>query len=317
VWRDLAVGIHAVYELPPVRGVAAYPIATVARHLAAINAAWKACFEIATNPSVQDFTARDISWSFLDRILKEEREEVTEPNDELGDAQPLDSPVLMVRRLHIGSPLDLELLVQGSAAGSAILTGLYLLYRAVRKPKQLGGWLPGVLAGWVQGMQEVDEAKRLRKQYELGAGLTAAAEQLSLLEVVEVELLGVDTPSAEIDGSQSGQTDHAARWSCPDQSCPPAEMPPTDVTEDEKEFRSDPEELLDVTQLSALLHMPSYAFEHWGTSSTGPPNHYVDNALYYRKWEALRFALRVFDLARCSGTCHGIYPRNSFVYIED
>jgi hypothetical protein len=48
-------------------------------------------------------------------------------------------------------------------------------------------------------MQEVDEAKRLRKQYEVGAKITAAAEQLSQLDLVEIELRGVGELMPDID----------------------------------------------------------------------------------------------------------------------
>jgi hypothetical protein len=40
-----------------------------------------------------------------------------------GDAPIVDLPVLLVGRLRIGSPMAMELLVQGGTTGSAILTG--------------------------------------------------------------------------------------------------------------------------------------------------------------------------------------------------
>jgi hypothetical protein len=78
------------------------------------------------------------------------------------------APSLLVKRLHIGSPFDMELLVQRGVWVSNHQQSV-LLYRVMRKPKQLGAWLPRVLAGWLEGMQEVDEVKRLRKEYEIGA----------------------------------------------------------------------------------------------------------------------------------------------------
>jgi hypothetical protein len=124
------------------------------------------------------------------------KEEGLPPPIELAEER---APSLLVRRLHIGLPFDMELLVQGARPGQQSSAVCHLLYRVMRKPKQLGGWLPRVFAGWLEGMQEVDEAKRLRKQYEVGAKITAAAEQLSQLDLVEIELRGVGELMPDID----------------------------------------------------------------------------------------------------------------------
>lgn len=95
----------------------------------------------------------------------------------------------------------------GGATGSAIITALYLLYRVMRNPRQLGRWLPSVRTGRQEGMLESDEARRLRKQHEVMVQLSAAPEQPSHLEVVEIELKGVDNPTPEFeDGDPSGMS---------------------------------------------------------------------------------------------------------------
>jgi hypothetical protein len=68
---------------------------------------------------------------------------------------------LTVQRLHIGSPWAMTLVASGGVT-AATLFALHLLARVLQNPREAGAWLPRVIAGWHQGLHEVEEPRTER-----------------------------------------------------------------------------------------------------------------------------------------------------------
>jgi hypothetical protein len=109
---------------------------------------------------------------------------------------------LIVKYLHLNSPLEITL----AAAGSTGVTiyALYLLSAVLRDPERIGSWLPRLTAGWHNGWREAETA-RLSRRNELKMirlivddqvlRLLALSEDLANLKAVDVSVLGdSDTP---------------------------------------------------------------------------------------------------------------------------
>lgn len=134
----------------------------------------------------------------------EEQRPYENTDEDHADAAPrasLETPGLDVVRLHLGSPLDMTLAVQGGATAASVYA-VHLLVATLRDPNNLGAWLPRVLAGWHQGMHDLERARLLRGT--LGADSSAreleeAAEWLGELgKPVEVVAEGAGEPPGEL-----------------------------------------------------------------------------------------------------------------------
>jgi hypothetical protein len=123
----------------------AYELPAVARHFWIIDGTWQLCRGLA------DFRIPA-------PLFGTRQQEMAWVQERLGKA-PADR--LVIRQLHVASPMDLSLLVQGGMTGISIYA-LHLLARIMKDPERVSAWLPRLMAGWHKGMSEVDEAKTRR-----------------------------------------------------------------------------------------------------------------------------------------------------------
>lgn len=204
-----------------------YPVFTVADHLTAIQTAWDCCYAIATYRRLLDRGEREYDKALARPTLEQLNELIRQMPEEVHgeirnaqrqqqrriswlDAEPdllskrelndlgYEFPLLTLGYLRLGSPFGMDLLVEGAATGSSI-AAILLLFRAMRDSKAVGGWIPRLLAGWREGMYEADEAKRKRlRQTPVVADFIEASESLTELELVEINIHGLEDPSPEI-----------------------------------------------------------------------------------------------------------------------
>lgn len=117
---------------------------------------------------------------------------------------------LYVQRLSISSPMEITFGVEGGVvAGIAYAT--YVFVRVLRSPESIGAWLPRLLAGWHQGMREVEEQRAQRSRRRRHSrdsppavsefrGLVTAGNSLAMLDMraQEVTISGVEDVSDDL-----------------------------------------------------------------------------------------------------------------------
>jgi hypothetical protein len=137
--RGAGVGVQAVYPH------LSYDIELMPRYFATSGTIWIACYDL--------IHYREHGESFA----------VVQPRRGGEPVIPRQSPPrLRVHRLSIGSPMMITFAVEGGAAALASYTA-YLFARVLRSPENIGAWLPRLVAGWHQGMQEAEVQKSARR----------------------------------------------------------------------------------------------------------------------------------------------------------
>jgi hypothetical protein len=108
---------------------------------------------------------------------------------------------LLVARLRFESPLDVTLVLQAGAGALSVMS-LRLLVAALRKPEEIGSWLPRVMTGWQRGMREFEEARATRGMppafMEVSASVRHASAALTEAGPAEVEAIGIPEPPEHV-----------------------------------------------------------------------------------------------------------------------
>jgi hypothetical protein len=140
------ISIRAVYQQP------VYSVDLMNRYFAAINLAWLACVGL---DRYRHFGA------WLPSVGSPRSDA-----DAVRGRRPAWLPSLYVQRLNINSPMEITFAVEGGVAAIGVYA-TYLLARVLKSPESVGAWLPRLVAGWHQGMQEVDEIRAMRRAQNL------------------------------------------------------------------------------------------------------------------------------------------------------
>jgi hypothetical protein len=108
---------------------------------------------------------------------------------------------LLVARLRLESPLDVTLVLQAGASALSIMA-LRLLVAALRKPEEIGSWLPRVMTGWQRGMRDFEEARAMRSTppgfMEVSTSVPHASAALTEAGPAEVEAIGIPEPPEQV-----------------------------------------------------------------------------------------------------------------------
>jgi hypothetical protein len=111
---------------------------------------------------------------------------------------------LIVRRLHLSSPLEITF----AAAGSTGVTvyALYLFSAFLRHPEGIGAWLPRLVAGWHRAQREAAIARQEREyvsyleqatEKEI-SNLRSISPQLKRFKPVHVSVTGDSEPQEDL-----------------------------------------------------------------------------------------------------------------------
>jgi hypothetical protein len=204
--QSVLTGIHAVYQ------DRRYDIGLLGRYFLALQEAWRACLDLAEQRAKKQFTVPR-HYLFIDpspdepaaRLFGSLGERDLPHVTVLSKREPL-----AVSRLRIESPMEVTLaVVQGGGVAGIVAYSVHLLVHVMRDPKRVGAWLPRLVAGWHEGMTEVEHARREHDESEekrkheeaiakASSQLVAAAEDLKQLPTAEVTAIGVGEPPDDI-----------------------------------------------------------------------------------------------------------------------
>jgi hypothetical protein len=122
--------------------------------------------------------------------------------------------LLEISQLRIESPMELTLAAvqavgHGGGVMAAVIYGVHLLVKVMRDPQRVGAALPRLMAGWHEGMTELEQARQEREEAERERArqaaissadirLVRAAETIKELPTTEVAALDAGEPPEDI-----------------------------------------------------------------------------------------------------------------------
>jgi hypothetical protein len=108
---------------------------------------------------------------------------------------------LLVARLRLESPVDVTLVLQAGASALSVMA-LRLLVAALRKPEEIGSWLPRVMTGWQRGMRDFEDARAMRGVppafTEISGSSHHASAALTEAGPAEVQAIGIPEPPEHV-----------------------------------------------------------------------------------------------------------------------
>lgn len=157
------LGVHVVYPS------LVYEVHRMSEYFAALGAVWDSCLQLALLRYRRRSASRALTEA--EPWLESQRRapDVTELDPirlgQLTQRWEKDATARItfrVHRLHIASPMEITFAVEGGVAAVAVYTA-FLTARVLRDPERIGAWLPRLVAGWHQGMQEAERRKLERR----------------------------------------------------------------------------------------------------------------------------------------------------------
>ena len=181
VANEQLIGLRAIYPDRP------YRPDQLSDLIWAIDVVWRVC--LVAQAALLDTSDRS-TWQDLKGESYRVLQLALEGHDEL-----------LVARLRFESPVDVTLVLQAGASALSVMA-LRLLVAALRKPDEIGSWLPRVMTGWQRGMRDFEDARAMRGTpaafMDVSASARHASAALTEAGPAEVEAIGIPEPPEHV-----------------------------------------------------------------------------------------------------------------------